>query len=543
MRVLTSGVALWAAIALMGCGTNESAVTSFAQAPRANVVLHRSAATLTQTSDTQWTLTKTGSTGGASVTWAITATEGTTTAGSLIYNGIFKVNNKGNAGATIGNIVVNLQTKTGNKWITRSSVIADATQDDAATHANISPGGSSEGRSSFDENSASGKLLFTDAATNSTFALVPEVTVPPGTITELLFTASFDNNVLQLPVGTQTRAEIIVSFGNAKQGGQNSSANVDINGNGIIDADEAWVQSVDDHPAAAVPAQTPSNVVVTLADSPSDITTTGTVTFSNPQINLDQTSHTGTVVVNYDGGANGGTITNCAHLTSSGQTQTVTSDADTAIFPNVLGVDLTACDTQVIGAHVCMPGRPGCGWTDGDMTTHTQAQWGDPLTAAGASLTNYFATVYFSTGGLLVGTIPTYNMTFDSEQAIFDYQPAAGAPAALNANLANPTTSASGSFGGEVVGLKLNIDFSDNNLLASSTGLHFGDLLVCGVNAAIDGGNVRSVFGYANTALGGGSAPLSITDLNTIAAQLNASFGEGAVSVFAQQHLFTGSCP
>src|SRR5512132_2660252 len=71
----------------------------------ANVQLHSAAVTLTQTSDTQWTLTKTGSTGAATVAWALQATQGATTAGMLIYNGIFKVDNKGNAGATIGNIV------------------------------------------------------------------------------------------------------------------------------------------------------------------------------------------------------------------------------------------------------------------------------------------------------------------------------------------------------------------------------------------------------------------------------------------------------
>ena len=177
------------------------------------------------------------------------------------------------------------------------------------------------------------------------------------------------------------------------------------------------------------------------------------------------------------------------------------------------------------------------------MTTHSQDQWGDGTTMAGNLLTNNFATVYFSTGGLLVGLVPTFNMTFDSAKAIFNYQPATGAPASLNANLSNPTSTASGSFGGEVVGLKLNVDFSDNNLLPSSANLRFGDLLICGVNPAIDGSTVRTFLGYANSALGGGSAPLTITELNSIAVQLNASFGEGGTNQFAQDHLFAGACP
>jgi hypothetical protein len=193
-------------------------------------------------------------------------------------------------------------------------------------------------------------------------------------------------------------------------------------------------------------------------------------------------------------------------------------------------------------AHLVNGTCPG-GWQDGNMTTYSQDQWGDGTTTASNLLANSFATVYFSTGGLLVGLVPTYNMTFDGAQAIFDYQPATGAPAPLNANLSNPTSTASGSFGGEVVALKLNVDFSQNNLLPSSANLRFGDLLICGVNPVIDGGNVSMFLGYANSALGGGSAPLSITEINLIAVQLNASFGGGAVSPFAQAHLVNGACP
>ena len=53
---------------------------------------------------------------------------------------------------------------------------------------------SSENKSLFTENAASGQLLFTDAATNTTFSLVPQVTIPGGATRTLLFSASFDNN-------------------------------------------------------------------------------------------------------------------------------------------------------------------------------------------------------------------------------------------------------------------------------------------------------------------------------------------------------------
>jgi hypothetical protein len=153
-----------------------------AAAPRANLRLRRTHAKLTQTTDTPWTLTEVGSTG-ATVTWQATANQVAAVSRLLIFNGIFEVDNKGAAAATIGNIIVNVQTKFGNKWVTQSMVAADATQDDAATATNTALG-------RFTENTASKRLVFTDAATNSTFALVPRVTLAPSSTTKLLFSAS-----------------------------------------------------------------------------------------------------------------------------------------------------------------------------------------------------------------------------------------------------------------------------------------------------------------------------------------------------------------
>jgi hypothetical protein len=116
-----------------------------------------------------------------------------------------------------------------------TSDIADATHDDVATSANVVPSASSEHRSFFQENGASGSLLFMDATTNTLFGLVPQV--QPGEIKTLLFTTTYDNNVLNLPVGMPIRTEIIVSFGNATPSPA-SAPNIDINGNGAIDSDE-----------------------------------------------------------------------------------------------------------------------------------------------------------------------------------------------------------------------------------------------------------------------------------------------------------------
>jgi len=76
----------------------------------------------------------------STVTWTITVTQGTTVSGHLFVNGFVTVTNSGTAGATIGNIVVSLQTKSGSSWVTQSSDIADATHGDAATTAHIGSG-------------------------------------------------------------------------------------------------------------------------------------------------------------------------------------------------------------------------------------------------------------------------------------------------------------------------------------------------------------------------------------------------------------------
>ena len=194
----------------------------------------------------------------------------------------------------------------------------------------------------------------------------------------------------------------------------------------------------------------------------------------------------------------------------------------------------------------CTPGTAGCGWEDGQVVTHTQDVWGTPTTDAAMLLAAYFDAVYFTAGGVLrVGG--TYTMTFASAVAIFTYQPAVGTPGPLNADLSDPTSStAAGQFGGEVVGLKLNIDFSDADHTLGTSGLRFGDLTLCGFTgsqAVLNGTTGRDFLATANVALGGGPATLPIAELNDIAVQLNASFGGGLVSPFAQQHIFAGPCP
>lgn len=334
------------------------------------------------------------------------------------------------------------------------------------------------------------------------------------------------------------RAEVIVSFGHSTAN-KPSAQNVDINGNGVIDADEAWVRSVPARLGLTVPAEQTDNGTLTIQDVASNITTTGDVTFSNPQFNLGATS--GTVTLSYNGGASGGKITNCA--TGAGSATTVTVGGFT--FPVDGSVGLQACDTQDIGATPpCTEGAAGCGWSNGDLTTYPQAAWGMGGSADNI-LQNNYAAVYASVNYIfLIGSASGFTAQWTDSSILGKYMPAGGTAAALDANTVDATSTSSGIFGGNVAALKLNVDFGDVGILTGSTTLKFGDLTLCGLTtlAGLNGTTVRGFLGVANMALGGGSAGYSISDLNVVAAQLDAAFSGGTVSTFAQTSLVNGSC-
>ena len=183
------------------------------------------------------------------------------------------------------------------------------------------------------------------------------------------------------------------------------------------------------------------------------------------------------------------------------------------------------------------------GWKSGDMTTYDEASWGDvPNGTNIASLLNdNYDNVYASTSGLFqIGN--GFSLEFTNASNLLSYLPAGGAPMPLNATLIDPTSSPSGIFGGNVATLKLNIDFSDANLLSAGSGLKFGDLVIYNLttNTDLNGITVRGLLSIANTALGGGSTPDNVTDLNTIIGNLNVSFGAGSPSAWAQLHLKRG---
>lgn len=187
-------------------------------------------------------------------------------------------------------------------------------------------------------------------------------------------------------------------------------------------------------------------------------------------------------------------------------------------------------------------------WHVGDLTTYGQGIWGGvPGVDAGATLlVDKFDTVYASTSGVIVGSPSGFTMIFTDPQSVLTYMPAIGPYAPLNGSVLNPITTASGAFGGDVLALEFNVDFSDAGFLPGTSGLRFGDLVLTGFSTApqLNGLTVRQFLGDMNTLLSGGSSIVSISDLGTgvgelggLVPELNASFSSGTPQQFAQDHL------
>jgi hypothetical protein len=191
----------------------------------------------------------------------------------------------------------------------------------------------------------------------------------------------------------------------------------------------------------------------------------------------------------------------------------------------------------------CTPGAPGCGWKQGQLLTRTQLHWNN---LGGWSTT--YNTVYGSTLGVLeVGILGTagFSMRFNNIIAIQNYLVSTGTPAALNADISNPTTSSSGVFGGEVLALQLNVDFSTAGFLPGELSVSYRDITLCNMNdGSLNNQSVGDLLELANRLLGGDSTSGHVIALiSPIVGELNFAFALGTPSTWAQQHLVNGNCP
>ena len=186
-------------------------------------------------------------------------------------------------------------------------------------------------------------------------------------------------------------------------------------------------------------------------------------------------------------------------------------------------------------------------WHSGDLLTYTQADWGgDPGIDPGATLlVASFDAVYGAAGGVIVGSTSRFTMVFTDADSVLAYIPSSGLFAPLNASVNDPISTVSGGFGGEVLGLELNVDFSDAGLLPGASGIRFGDLILTNFNprSSFNDLTVRQFLGDVNSLLSGGSSVFTIADLGPTVGNIHGSFLDGTPSPFAQNHLVAPASP
>jgi hypothetical protein len=210
----------------------------------------------------------------------------------------------------------------------------------------------------------------------------------------------------------------------------------------------------------------------------------------------------------------------------------------------VLGTAVIAMSLSTMGAVAY-----ATNFTTGEFLSWSQVAWGDdpnPVDISGL-LEARFGTLYASTGGLLqvgISGSPGFHfMEFDSADAVIAYLPQSGTPKALSADLLDPISfSTAEDLGGEVVALRLNIDFSAAGLLAHPAGVPFGSLVLTGLTgslSSLNGLTVNDLLIQENLALGG--APSDFSDLDDaflLANEVDMAFNGGIqVSTFGQQNL------
>lgn len=472
---------------------------------------------------------------------------------------MFSIRNTGATPAPIGSIVVNLQTRSGNKWVTVATDAADAARGDLAGQdaiVKVVSGASSENLGQFKISAkTSGKLEFNDHFMNTGFARKDAFRLDAGASVDLTYVASFQN--LDLPDGTPVRTEVIVSFSDAGARGNSgaSSAKLDITGDG---KEESNVRSVPCRTTLTVPPLRTVHNEVTLSDA---ITSEGaptctaiglqgaTTPLTSPSTCLASLGNIATlstdakgfpVIADVSAGQNGAKLFNMAAVTSFGYSVTVN---DTFVFTCVDDLNVQSNRAEVV-IDVPQPPTPEPAPQPAPVITYKsygQGAWHWQQTSNDNSAdrqpiktrNDLWATKYPT--GVTVGG--THKMTFTTTAAVDAYLPVnridagpavkgekkpkgGNEPAALNATLVNPTSTSAGVFGGQVLALKFNVE------LLGDGGI--GGLYVCG--AFFNGKKVSEVLRAAEDALGGGALPAGIADIpamNDVVDWLNGSCGDG----------------
>lgn len=178
-------------------------------------------------------------------------------------------------------------------------------------------------------------------------------------------------------------------------------------------------------------------------------------------------------------------------------------------------------------------------FADGDFITYSQEAWGTSgTTAAGVLIGNYVAV--YPTTQLEIGIPGAGNsIILTGATFVMNLLPASGGIGPLLTDETNLPATTSGTFGGDVIALRLDVDFSDAGVTLGALGIPFGDLVLYGVPSLpnLDDMTVRQFLGEVSSLLGGGTGIYSLDQLAGITDLLTNAFVDGVASQFAEDHL------
>jgi hypothetical protein len=164
--------------------------------------------------------------------------------------------------------------------------------------------------------------------------------------------------------------------------------------------------------------------------------------------------------------------------------------------------------------------------TVGQYVTYTVGGWGaTPNGNNVASLLQAkFPTLYGSKKtALVIGGGKTITLT--SSAAVSVYIADGKAPGVLTTSYTNPTGTSAGVFGSQVLGLRLNVDFSNAGYIKPGLAA-----LKVAPGYSLAGQTVAQVLATVNAVLGGGALPAGITSvsqLNVLVTAINQNFDNG----------------
>jgi hypothetical protein len=164
-----------------------------------------------------------------------------------------------------------------------------------------------------------------------------------------------------------------------------------------------------------------------------------------------------------------------------------------------------------------------CKTGQGHFTTYTQGFWHNKN---GLALLNAGFPSVYPGGKVSIGG--KYTLTFDSPGDVSKFLPQGGGPGVLTYSIFDPSSSPANVFGGQVLTLQLNVDFSNEGITQQ------GLVNLRVASGPFTGYSVGQVLAIANTVLGGKLSALpagvSESDLNNTVDAINNNFDGGTTN-------------